>query len=131
MNLPATVKDTAPGVGASRIFVLVHLACCGVPLLIVLAALGPFGMIGALLADPLTAAAAIGLSVLAGVVGVALVVRRRGSAAGAGCDCSLVPHRPGQLPFSENPVHVGIRGAGTEPMRSNDDGTRSVSGVRF
>ena len=129
MNLPGTPKDTASGV--SRIFVLLHLACCGVPLLIALGSLGAFGMIGALLADPLAAAAAVGLSVLAGGVVVARVVRGHRSASGAGCGCSFPSHRPGQLPFSEKPAHSDTRTAGGESTRSNDDGTRAVSGVRF
>lgn len=120
-----TPKDTAPGV--SRIFVPLHLGCCGVPLLIALAAWGAFGVIGALLVDPRAAAAVVGLSVLAGVA----VVRRRRITSGAACGCSFSPYRPWQLPFSENSARSDTRTAGTEPTRSNDDGTRAVSGVRF
>lgn len=126
--MPTTPKDTAPGARASRLFVLLHLACCGVPLLI---AFGAFGMIGALLADPRAAAGAVALTVLAGVVVAVRVVRRRRSAAGAECDCSQPSHRAGQLPLTEHAVHFGTRTAGTEPTRSNDHGTRTVSGVRF
>ena len=124
-------KDTAPAARASRIFVLLHLACCGAPLLIALGALGGFGMIDALLADPLAAAGAVALAVLAGVFVVAQVVRRRRAAAGAECDCSVPARRTGQSPFMENPAHFRTRTAGSATARNNDDGTRPMSGVRF
>ena len=115
-------KDTVPPARPSRIFVLLHLACCGAPLLIALGAFGGFGMIGALLVDPLATAGVVALAVLAGVFVVAQVVRRR-AAVGAECDCSVPARRTGQSPFMENPALFRTG--------NNDDGSRTMSGVRF
>lgn len=131
--MSTTSKDTAPAARTSRLLVLVHLACCSAPLLIALGAFGAFGMIGALLADPLVAAGAVALAVLAGVL---VVVQRRRSAAGVVCGCALpshrpASHRPGKLLLAETPAHSGTGTAVPGPTRNSDRGSRTTSGTRF
>ncbi len=73
-------KRRAPGLS------LLHLACCGLPLLIVF---GASGAIGALLANPGLIAGALVLAVLVGVVVAARMVSRRNGIARAQDDCCL------------------------------------------
>lgn len=80
--------------GAIHIVFLLHLACCGLPLLI---AFGAFGATGALLANPGVA----GAVVLVGVLVAARVVSRGRSTAEPQDDCCLPVGR------AERPHDVG------------------------
>lgn len=81
-------------------FVLLHVLCCGLPLLL---AAGAFGGVGALLGSPLLLAVGA-VAVLAAVVPAVVRMRTRRAAC---CPTSTLVHQPGQQPrLSEQPAEV-------------------------
>lgn len=93
MNASRNPQNAGPS-GAPAIFFLLHLACCGLPLVI---AFGAFGTTGALLANPWVVVGAVALAVLVGVVVAAQSVSRRKSTAESQDDCCL-PLRRAERP---------------------------------